>query len=257
MKVVVLDKLIRNNLTLFRHLIHRQAEKTEKHFKIARKAYEAFVNIHTGELCFKELDNEFTPSREWCHVLIQLRLDCKGAFELIQPEHKEVFNCFDFEPKAYVQLSKTMALLNQLSYDPKNGHNPFWILRHMAHIDFLLSYQEEGKMNFIHDAWYACNRLEAEKLLKNLPVGTFLFRKGSSASLLEDLINQTRKSPVSCINITFRSDEKKIGEKILVYCDGKWIVFDDDIKLQGPHFSTLKKLIDSLGTLASQPLLVA
>lgn len=257
MKVVVLDKLVRANLTLFRHLIHRQAEQAERHFKVARKSYDAFVNVFTGELRFKDLEIDFQPSRDWCHILIQLRPDSEGAFEVLQPEHGEVFDCLTLKPEAYQQLSKTMRLLNQLSYDPKNGRNPFWILRHLAHIDFLLSHQEEGERNLIHNAWFECDREGAEKLLEKLAPGTYLFRKGAFASLLEDSINEERERPVTCITITYRDWEKKIGEKTLVHSDGEWIIFNDDINLRGPRYTSVKDLISSMGDLAIRPLLVA
>ena len=257
MKVVVLDKLVRANLTLFRHLVHRQAEQAERHFKVARKSYDAVVNIHNGELRFKDLEVHFQSSANWCHILIQLRPDSEGAFEVLQPEHGEVFDCLTLKPEAYQKLSKTMHLLNQLSYDPKNGRNPFWILRHIAHIDFLLSQQEEGERNLIHNSWFMCDRERAEKLLEKLVPGTYLFRKGAFASLLENSINKEIERPVTCITITYRDWEKKIGEKTLVYSDREWIIFNDDVKLRGPRYTSVKDLIFSMGDLAVSPLLVA
>ena len=76
MKIVVLDKQIRRNLALFKHLINRQAKKTKKYFRFAKKSYRAFVNRKTGELIFFELKKDKkVPSKDWTEIRIQLRPD--------------------------------------------------------------------------------------------------------------------------------------------------------------------------------------
>lgn len=257
MKIMVLDKLVRHNLTLFKHLIHRQAENRERYFQVARKSYKAFINVKTGELRFEELEEKPLTSREWCPLVIQLRPDGEGAFEVLEDEGKDSFNCGLLEPKAYALLTKTMHILNQLSYDPKHGKNPFWVLRHVAHIDFLLSEQEEGERSLIHSAWHSVDRNEAEALLLKMPPGTYLFRKDSFAGLLEDAINESRSQPISCITLTYREWEEQIAEKTLVYCDEQWMLYNDDPSLSGPRFSSIKELLASLGDALNRPLLAA
>ena len=257
MKIMVLDKLVRHNLTLFKHLIHRQAEKTERYFQVARKAYQAYVNTRTGELRFADLEKDISASSEWYPIIIQLRPDEEGAFEVLQSEGESAFDCTRLEPRAYALLTKTMHILNQLSYDPKHGKNPFWILRHVAHIEFLLSEEEEGERNLIHDAWYSCDREGAECLLRDMAPGIYLFRKDEFASLLEDSINENRAKPVTCLTLTFRDWEEKICEKTLVYCEEKWMFFNDDLTLRGIRYNSVMELLDSLGSRLSRPLWAA
>lgn len=246
--------MVRQNLTLFKHLIHRQAEKTKHYFQVARKTYQAFVNTHTGELRFAELDKEITSSKDWHPIVIQLRPAEGGAFEVLEKEGKESFDCAVLEAKAYAMLTKTMHILNQLSYHPKQGKNPFWILRHVAQIDMLLSEQEEGEKNLVHNAWHPVDRKRAEKLLLGRPPGTYLFRKSEYASELEDAINENRSHPVTCITLTYRNWEEKISEKTLLFSDGSWMVFNDNVKLKGPWYPTVKALIASFEKELDQPL---
>jgi len=257
MKIMIMDKLVRHNLTLFKHLIHRQAEKTERYFQVARKAYQAFINIHTGELRFADLEKKFAASSDWLPIVIQLRPDDEGAFEVLQSEKESSFDCSKLEPRAYALLTKTIHILNQLSFDPKQGKNPFWILRHVAHIDFLLSAEEEGERNLIHNAWHSCNRQEAEYLLRDMAPGTYLFRKDEYASLLEDSINESRAKPVTCLTLTFRDWGEKICDKTLIYCEEKWMFYNDDLKLRGTRYESVKELLSTLGERLIRPLLAA
>ena len=100
-------------------------------------------------------------------------------------EDDSSFDCSQLEKKAYEVFAQTLQTLNQLSYDQKHSRNPFWILRQICQIDFMMTEEEEGQRNLIEDAWYDINREYAEYLLKDLAPGTFLFRKDEYASYLK------------------------------------------------------------------------
>ncbi|NGX59492.1 MAG: hypothetical protein KR126chlam3_00644 [Chlamydiae bacterium] len=255
MKVVVLDKRVHRNLALFRHLIHRQAEKMNRFFRRAKKSYRAYVNCKTGEWYFGDFKKK-KLTEEWKPIVIQLRPNTEGgAFEVISPENEEVFPCKDFSPEAYALFTKTLHILNQIAYDPKHGKNPFWVLRQVAHVDFILSEEEEGRRNLIHEAWHRVNREEAESLLKDAPPGTYLFREDEFAEVLEDQLNENLDEPIKCITLSYRDRKEKICEKTLVFKEGKWQFYDDDVALSGESFDTVKELLDSLGDNLGSPLL--
>lgn len=256
MKVIILDKRVRRNLELFRHLIHRQAEKSNRFFQVAKKTYNAFVNCNTGQLRFTDLEKtKIPPSKEWKPILIQLRPNDEGAFEIVSGDNNEVFDCNQISPEAYELLTKTIHILNQLSYDPKQGKNPFWILRHISHLEFVLSEEEEGQRNLIHDAWHNANREEAEYLLQNHSPGTYLFRKDEFAQILEDTLNQEAVEPVVCITLTYRDWEDKICDKTLVYQDARWQFYNDDPDLCGARYDNVKDLINTMRDQLKGPLL--
>ncbi len=258
MKVVILDKQVRRNLELFRHLIHRQAEKSNRFFQVAKKTYKAFVNSETGELRFTDLEKKKVKlGGEWKAIIIQLRPDKEGAFEVISGENNEVFDCNSIKPLAYALLSKTVHILNQLSYDPKQGQNPFWVLRHISHIEFVLSEEEEGQRNLIHDAWHNVNREEAEYLLKNQAPGTYLFRKDEFAQILEDTLNEESVEPVVCITLTYRDSDDRTCDRTLVYQNARWQFYNDDPDLCGARYDNVKDLLNSIRALLKEPLLAA
>lgn len=258
MKVVILDKRVRRNLELFRHLIHRQAEKTNKFFQVAKKTYNAYVNSNTGELRFTDLEKKKPQlGEEWKPIIIQLRPNGTGAFEVISADNNEVFDCNQIKPEAYALLSKTIHILNQLSYDPKQGNNPFWVLRHISHLDFVLSEEEEGQRNLIHDSWHNVNREEAEYLLQNQALGTYLFRKDEFAQMLEDTLNEESVEPVICITMTYCDFDGKVCDKTLVYQNIKWQFYNDDPSLCGARYDNVKDLINTMRDQLSEPLLAA
>lgn len=254
MKIVVLDRKVYQNLTLFRHLIHRQAEKKKDFFRKAKKTYRAFVNCMTGELQFADLLEGKKLSKEWKPIVIQLRPNREGAFEVHSPKSKEVFEYGDFSKEGYALFSKTLHILNQALYDPKHTRNPFWILRQFAHIDFMLSEQQEGRRNLIYEAWHDVDRERAEILLEERSPGTYLFRKDVFASLLEDQLNEDFAEPVCCITLTYRDWEEKISEKTLILKNGQWYFYQDVIDFSQPGYATVKELLDTMGKELGAPL---
>ena len=186
----------------------------------------------------------------------KLRPSDEGAFEIISADNNEVFDCNLITPKAYELLSKTIHILNQLSYDPKQGQNPFWVLRHISHLEFVLSEEEEGQRNLIHDAWHNINREEAEYLLSTQSPGTYLFRKDEFAKILEDSINLESVEPVVCITLTYRDSEDKVCDKTLVYQDARWQFYNDDPELCGARYDNVKDLINTMRDQLKQSLSV-
>lgn len=257
MKVVILDKRVRRNLELFRHLIHRQAEKANRFFQVAKKTYKAYVNCHTGQLRFSDLEKKKKPlGKDWKPILIQLRPNEEGAFEVVSGDNKEVFDCKQLDEEAYSLLTKTIHILNQLSYDPKQGKNPFWILRHISHLEFVLSEEEEGQRNLIHDCWHDINREEAEYILADKNPGTYLFRKDEFAQILEDTLNEEVAEPVVCITLTFCDWEGKICDRTLVYQDVRWQFYNDDPDLCGARYDNVKDLLHTMRDELTNPLLI-
>lgn len=254
MKVAVLDKKVRQNLALFKHLIHREAEKRARYFQVAKKVFRAYINRNSGDFRFEALEGETFPEAEWKAVLIQLRPDNEGAFEVIDEEKKECFNCQEFSKDAYAILTKTLHILNQLSYDPKKGKNPFWVLRNVSQLDFIMTSEEEGRRNLIHEAWHNIDRYYAEYLLNGMPIGSYLFRKDEFAQMLEDGLNEIFSTPVTCITLTYSDWDEKICEKTLVFHENRWCFYDDDPMCCGPRFENVQDLLATLGDALQRPL---
>ena len=247
MKVVILDKQVRKNIALFKHLIHRQAEKTDKFFQTARKVYQGYINCKTGEMRFADLEEEALTGKEWKAITIQLHPTEEGAFEVVATNDETQFNCSELTPEGYALLSKTLHVLNQIAFDPKRGRNPFWILKQVAILDLGEGEEEKIKSEFILAAWHNVDRLGAEELLVSKKIGTYLFRKSYFAQILESVLNTTLSSPAQCLTLTYRASDEKIGETTLVFHNDQWLIFDDDLMLLGKRFGTIQELLNQLG----------
>lgn len=254
MQVAVLDKKVRQNLSLFKHLVHREAEKRARYFQVAKKSFRAFINRETGEFRFQDLQGKEFSEKNWKAVVIQLRPEDDGAFEVLEEGSEGCFHCEELAAEAYAVLTKTLHILNQLSYDPKKGKNPFWVLRHVSQLDFVMTEQEEGRRNLIHEAWHNIDREYAEYLLSGMPIGSYLFRKDEFAHLLEQNLNEEISTPVSCITLTYSDWDEKICEKTLVFHENKWRFYDDDPGLYGASFENVQDLLATLGDSLRAPL---
>lgn len=255
MKVAVLDQKVRRNIELFKHLLLHQAKKSKKYVQTAKMTYKAFIHRVTGELQFFDLEKQELPKEAWKGILIQLRpVEGEGAFEVVDLEDKNSFNCAQLDHKAYVILTKTLHILNQLSYDPKQGRNPLWVLRQVSLLEFEMTEEEEGRKNLIQDAWYEINRLQAEILLKRWPAGTYLFRKGEFAEALEENLNLVFPIPITCLTLTYCSGRNGICERIIVYKNGGWMFYNDDLTLSAPTYPTIEALLKTMGEKLAQPL---
>lgn len=256
MKIVILDKNVRRNIEMFRQLVHRLGQKREQLLQGIEKGYKAYINCKTGELRFLELQKGQYPAEEWQAIIIKLHPDKEGAFEVTAADGESSFDLSQLNTIARALLIHTFRTLNELAYDPRHARDAFWIMRQIANIDFVLSDQEEGERNLVHDAWYNVDRLGAEKLLRGRQFGTYLFRKDEFAKDLEDSINEESSAPVTCITLTYTDKDQKISEKTLVYKDCKWLFYDDDPTLSGPGCDSVKELLGKKARMLQQALYV-
>lgn len=251
MKIVILDKNVRRNIELFRQLVHRQGQKREVLMENIKKGYKAYLNCKTGELRFTRQEG---PG-EWKAVILHLHPGNEGAFEVFSADNNQAFDLSQLNLEAENLFSKTVKTLNELAYDPKHARDAFWILRQIASVDFVISDQEEGVRNLVHDAWYNVDRIEAENLLSGKPFGTYLFRKDEFALDLEETLNESSSSPVTCITLTYTEKKGKICDKTLVYKEGKWLFYDDDPTLSETAYDSVKELLERKAKMLQQPLL--
>lgn len=245
MKIAILDKVVRNNIALFQHLIKRFLKKRKLQYLTAKKAYKAFLNCKTGQLKFADLEEIKQLSNEWKPVIIQLHSieNEEGVFEVVAVKDPKEFPYKDLNAEAHMRLARTIHILNQISFDPKRGKNLDLILRRIAQLSFEFIELEEHQKNIIYEAWHNVDRIEAENLLKNSSVGTYLFRKDIFAQTLEEELNKKFSEPVICITLTFKELEEKVSDKTLVYKNGIWLIYNDDPTLEGRVFSTVKDII--------------
>ena len=211
--------------------------------ELAKKTLNVYINCTTGELAFEINDSP----KQWKPVL--LKWDEKGAaaLEVEEAQEEKGFYCGDLQPEAMRRLADTIHTLNRLAFYPKHKTRP-----HDA-IAALEIVQSEG-FSVIEQAWHDVNREEAERLLTGQRVGTYLFRRGEFAQLLERNLRQISPEPLRLITLTFNEWDGKISERIIVCKDREWFFYDDDPSLKTVCYLTLEVLLETMGKRLRFPL---
>ncbi len=258
MKVAILDKVIRRNIALFKHLMRRQAQRTQREQEIVERVIQAYVDCENGTIHFPELEAQI--DKKWKQVSLQLMTNEEGQVQVVMQgtDGGKDFKCGDFDPEAFQALGATMKVLNRILYNPmprqtieQRVHAAF---RQIIQLDLELTQIEQGRSSLIEEAWVDVDREGAEALLAGKPDGTYLLRRSGWASLMEKNLNEVQPEPIKCMTLTFTEKGGKIAEHLIVFKNGKWLFFNDDLELKGKTYATLKDLLASLGSLLKTPL---
>jgi uncharacterized protein Usg len=185
--------------------------------------------------------------QEWKPVDISYRYELQRGEIVFLIEEREVlikgFRCDDLTPIAFNIVRNTMQMLNAICQNlkgPSNLDTKISVLTRLV-IDGTVSHTDR---NILIDAWHPVDRIEAEALLSDKPVGTYLFRRDSFSEILEQQLCAQHKKLIKCFTLTFSEVNEKFSDITLVHCDGKWQHYDDDPSLRNPSFPELKDLLD-------------
>jgi hypothetical protein len=97
--------------------------------------------------------------------------------------------------------------------------------------------------NILIDAWHPVDRMEAEALLMDKPIGTYIFRKDPFSKILEQQLCEQHKKLIKCFTLTFSQPNKKFTDITLIHYEGSWQHYDDDPSLGEKSFQELKDLL--------------
>lgn len=258
MRIAIFDKIVRHNIELFKKLILRQLEKNDKQIKILKKAYVAYINKKTGEIRFADLEKAPLKEKDWKVIHFRMRLPEhpeEGIFEIGEGvDQDQIFEYAELGALAYQALAETVKTLNMLAYPSAKLKNVERIFQEFSELEIESSEEKRERSDLVHEAWHQVDRIQGEKLLADLPVGTYLFRKDKYAATLEARLNAHNSHPIKCITLTYSEWDGKISEKTLVCKAGHWLVYNDDLELRGPTYPTIESLLESLDEVLSKPL---
>ena len=140
----------------------------------------------------------------------------------------------EIEPLALQVIKNTEGLFNAVC------HHAFSLdetISKISHLTFAASEED-----VLLAAWHEVDRKGAEKLLRDSARGTFLFRRDEFAVELEKNINH------KCFTLTYLNSNQQVVDKTIAQKGKKnYQFYDDDPKLGGKKFPSLKALISSLG----------
>lgn len=102
--------------------------------------------------------------------------------------------------------------------------------------------------NVLFQAWHYMDRMQAENLLLDKPVGTYLFRKDPYAGLLEQELEKQLGFKLKCFTLTYSKQDQQICDCTILHANGVWQIYDDDPSLNQRNFSSLVELLNTFET---------
>ncbi len=253
MRVFILDRITRHNLLLFKHLMQRMKEKEFK--ELVNKTFRIYIHCKTGELSLLGEEKQIEP-RQWKPLFLKWDDGCgQSPLQIIESGEGEAFYYGDLKAEALHRLADTIKVLNHVAFDPT--HRGMLNRMTSQHAIASLEVEQEIDHPFIEKAWYDVSREGAEKLLIGHPVGTYLFRKGEFAEILENNLNRISSQPVTCFSLIFTDAGDKISEKVIIFKNEKWLFYDDDPHLKDISYPTLQDLLGTIGHQLHTPLTMA
>lgn len=242
MKVSILDRIMRGNVRMFLKLLERMKQKKTK--ELAQRTLAVYIDKKSGKL---QLDDHATPER-W--KMVRLRWDAQGAhpLEIVEQEASGSFQYKDLDPAALRRLADTVKTLNRLAFDPSHKKSSEELLQDIEIIPC-------EDLSMIQHTWVNIDRQKAEQLLLGSEPGTYLFRKGEYAEILEKNLNHISSKPTTCMTLTFSEPEGKISERIFVNQGREWLFYDDDPALKNACYLTLEALLETMGDRLRIPLI--
>lgn len=248
MRYKILNAPVRQNIELFLDLLRRSKQKLQHRAIPSEKIFKAWLNRETGQLLFAEVTKEslFLAKEEWKPVDISYKYDPQAGEIVFLLEESEVplqgFRCDDLTPIAFNIVRDTMTMLNNICHNlkgPSDLDTKMSVLTKLT-IDGSVSHVDR---NILIDTWHHVDRMEAEELLSDKPVGTYLFRKDSFSEILEQQLCKQLKKPVKCFTLTYSQTNKKFSDITLVHYEGGWQYYDDDPSLKNRTFQELRDLL--------------
>jgi hypothetical protein len=259
MRIKILDQPVRQNVELFLKIMRRVKQNEVQRSLPSEKIFRAWLHRGTGQLSFSEVmeGSQDLGSKEWKPVELAYQYDpVNGEIQFLVQEVQErqaAFHSDDLAPIAFRILRDTMKILREISkrlQGPSDLNTKISVLTKLT-IDVEVPHADH---NILIDAWHPIDRMEAEALLKNLPVGTYLFRKDIYAGMLEEQLEKQLHKKIKCFTLTFSQKKGKVSDLTLVHVDAIWQIYDDDPSLEQKSHRELNDLLGALKSVLKYPL---
>jgi len=248
MRVKIINVPVRQNIELFLDILRRAKRKRHHRALPSEKIFKAWLHRETGQLLFADIAKTsfFLDKQEWKPVEICYKYDAQKGEIMFLIEEREIslkeFRCDDLTPMAFNIMRETMEVLNHICRNlkgPSDLETKMAVLTKLA-IEDSVSHADR---NILIDAWHPVDRMGAEVLLMENPIGTYLFRRDTFSEILEQQLCKQHKKPIKCFTLTFSQPNKKVSDITLVHYKGAWQCYDDDPSLQQKSFQELKDLL--------------
>jgi hypothetical protein len=249
MHISIQNQIVCENLNSFLELLQKaEAKREKKGAALFEKRYRAFLYRSSGKLIFADAYKE-TPlfdQEQWKYLFIDFSYDpvdaCFYATAYEDTEGQEPFTFADLTPSAIATIKETIDVLNKVSSLLKGSDSDF-----ITKIKALCKLQVEvepmdNNKNILVTTWHHLDRLGAEKVLKEHPAGTFLFREDYYAKILGEQLTTELGKHIKCVTLTVR-EEEKVSDFTLVHIDHQWRCYNDALFCNVKGFFNIEDLL--------------
>lgn len=226
--VIVQHPSVYQNIMTLLKVLKSQQLKKERYLKIS-----CYCNPKTGEL---------RSHRSAAMITIDISFDMDHQSITWQTEGEEPLS---FQARAH--LIEMAQILNKAFR--RIDH-----LEQLTHLDWRGPTDPKEGEQMLKEALYDISREEAEQILLQQPVGTFLFRRDPYAITLQEILKRGLKRSIHCYTLTYLDFERIVRDRTIIFCHHKWTFYDDDPTLSGPTWDSIKELLKSLGPAVKSPL---
>lgn len=253
MHIMIEDKTVSENVRAFLDLLKKAEAKREKiGAALIEKSYKAFLNRKTGKLVFADAyrDQNHWELNDWKPINVDYSFDpISESFHAMAYEIKERNEAFAFHgltPSAIKVIKGTIQIVNKLSSLVKgSGSDVVTKIKALCKLQMDVGNIDKEK-SILVATWHSVDRLGAEKILKGMAAGTFLFREDYFVKLIEEQLSRDLGKRIKCVTLTIVEPDHKISDFTLVYVDHLWRWYDDVLFCNVKGYAKIEELLDSL-----------
>ncbi len=252
MHIVIEDETVRSNIQSFIEILKRAEARRERNgASLIEKSHKVFIHRITGKLIFSDLfkDHLQLQDKEWKTISLDYYYDSQTeSFQAVAYDGSNQLGAFeldDLKPLACKILKQTVTLLNEMSSLLKGpGSDLVTKIKAICKLSIDGGNRQKDK-NVIFSTWHSLDRLGAEKLLSNKPVGSYFFREDPFAKILEAQLGKQFEQEVRCVTLTILSDEKKVSDFTIVHMNHCWTLYEDCLFCNGRVFDRIEDLLQT------------
>lgn len=247
MDVKLRDETVRRNVEIFKIILKRSSHAIETGASEKKEQFfRAFVHRRKGEIRFVDLSAEPLEEKEWILVSFRFFLPSQGEFGVsfeISEEEGILFSWDGLDPEALQVFKETVKTIQMVSKLLVRFHNLAAVFREFSQVNLDSFLEEIQTKDLIHEAWHQIDRVQCEKLFSDKHAGTFLFRQDEFALRLQNALMKNGRSAVKCLTLTYLDFAHRTVDVTLIKKKEGWLIYDNDPKLQGPLYPTVKALL--------------
>lgn len=238
MRIKITDNSVRHNIeACLEVLCHDHVRQS---WMPTQKVFQAWLDRQTGQLYFDEKNAQNSGQKKCKQVEFTYSYEpSTGTLKFFIEENVLVQK---EDSHALKILRDTMHVFQDISQKlegPSDLKTKFSVLTNL-HI-----HAEESPLdrNILFETWHAIDRMQAENLLLDKPVGTYLFRKDPYTEILEQQLEHQLGFRLKCFTLTYSKKDNQICDCTILHANGVWQIYDDDPSLNQRNFADLQELL--------------